>query len=238
MAGCNLCTLRLHFLAFTAEKVDPRPFLMPLTNISNLQHTACLVDIRATRSRVETLLSSHQPIEARRHQEVIGNDVMAEGQSISALDTFVSRRNDLVALANNVVRNRAVAEELVQDSWIQWSTKSYSASDAAPIFKRIVLNLARDWHRKQRWEWARMESYALLYDNAPDTERIVIGRQDLLNVMRALQKLSSKSLRAFRLSRVEGKTYVQIGKELGVAPSTAYSLVSEALVEVTLASKK
>lgn len=163
---------------------------------------------------------------------------MAKRQEIVGLKTFVDRRGDLLAIANAVVKNRAVAEELVQDSWLQWSQKSYSAAHAEPIFKRIVLNLARDWHRKQKREWARFESYALICDNAPDTERVVIARQDLLNVMRALQDLPAKSLRAFRHSRVDGLTYPQIAKEMGIATSTAYGLVADALVKVTLASQK
>ncbi|MEM9498186.1 MAG: RNA polymerase sigma factor [Pseudomonadota bacterium] len=168
----------------------------------------------------------------------IETGVMASGSNYSGLEAFVSRRGDLVALANTIVRNHAVAEELVQDSWLQWSNKSYPSADAVPILKRIVLNLARDWHRRQRREWARFEAYSLLYDDAPDTERVVIARQDLLNVVCALQTLSSRSLHAFRLSRVDGLTYAQIGAEMGVATSTAYGLVADALVTVTLATRK
>lgn len=155
-----------------------------------------------------------------------------------ALDTFLVRQRDLIALANKVVRNPAVAEELVQDSWIQWSAKSYPEQDAAPIFTRIVMNLARDWHVKQRREWARLEAFALLYDDAPDTERIVIARIDLMNVLRALNQLPHRSLRAFRLSRVEGMTYAQIGKDLGVSTSMAYRLVADALVELAWLTDK
>ena len=155
-----------------------------------------------------------------------------------ALETFVSRRNDLLALANSVVRNHAVAEELVQDSWIQWSKKDYPSADAAPIFTRIVMNLARDWHRKQKREWAKLDAFSLLHDNVPDTERIVISRMDLIDVLRALQKLPAKSLHAFRLSRAEGMSFAEIGRKMGIAPSTAYRLVSEALIQVAVATKK
>ncbi|MEM6891492.1 MAG: RNA polymerase sigma factor [Pseudomonadota bacterium] len=155
-----------------------------------------------------------------------------------ALNTFVSRRGDLLALANKIVRNPAVAEELVQDCWIQWSLKSYPEKDAAPIFTHIVKNLARDWYVKQKREWARLESFALLYDDAPDTERVVIARMDLINVLRALQQLPERSLRAFRLSRVERMTYAQIGAEMGIAASTAYLLVADALVELAWLTDK
>lgn len=156
----------------------------------------------------------------------------------AGLTAFVDRRQDLIALANAVVKNQAVAEELVQESWLQWSNKTYPSSHAVPIFKRIVLNLAKDWHRKQKREWARFETYALLYDNAPDTEHVVIARQDLLNVLRALNTLPARSLHAFRLSRVDGLTYQEIAAKLGVATSTAYGIVADALVQVTLATGK
>lgn len=162
---------------------------------------------------------------------------MANDKDNIALETFVSRRNDLVALANTVVRNYAVAEELVQESWIKWSKKDYPSSEAAPIFARIVMNLARDWHRKQKREWAKLEAFSLLHDHVSDTERIVISRLDLLDVLAALSALPPRSLRAFRLSRVEGMNFVQIGKKMNVAPSTAHRLVSEALIRVAVATQ-
>ncbi|MEM7189482.1 MAG: sigma factor-like helix-turn-helix DNA-binding protein, partial [Pseudomonadota bacterium] len=63
-------------------------------------------------------------------------------------------------------------------------------------------------------------------------------RQDVINVMKALNRLPDRSLRAFRLSRIEGLTYAEIAARLGVATSTAYGLVADALVEVTLAANK
>lgn len=168
----------------------------------------------------------------------LGIVALADEKDSIALDTFLNRRRDLVALANKVVRNPAIAEELVQDSWLQWSSKTYPERDAAPIFTRIVMNLARDWHRKQKREWAKLEAFSLLHDDVPDTERIVISRMDLINVLRALQKLPAKSLRAFRLSRAEGMSFAEIGKQMGIAPSTAYGLVSEALIQVAVATQK
>ena len=182
--------------------------------------------------------SSHRDPEARRDCMSIGMDAMVERQGNIGLNTFVRKRGDLIALANKVVRNHAVAEELVQDSWIQWSSKSYPNRDAGPIFSRIVLNLSFDWLRKQKREWAKIEAFSLLYDNAPDTERVVIARQELLNVMGALQKLPPRSLRAFRLSRVEEMTFAEIGKDMGLSTSTAYRLVSEALIQVALVTQK
>lgn len=160
------------------------------------------------------------------------------GQKRDALTEFLDGRSDLIALAQAIVKNRAVAEELVQDSWISWSGKSYPDDKARPIFKRIVLNLAKDWYRKQKTEKIRMDAYALLYDDAPDTERVCIARQDLMNVLFALQKLPPKALRAFRLSRVEGLTYAEIADHMGIATSTAYGLVADALVHLTLAAHK
>ncbi|MEM6482241.1 MAG: RNA polymerase sigma factor [Pseudomonadota bacterium] len=168
----------------------------------------------------------------------IGMDAMAERRDNTALDTFIARQSDFLALANSLVKNRAIAEELVQDSWVQWSSRSYPVSDAIPIFRRIIMNLAFDWHKKTDRECVRMKAYALLFDNAPDTERIIIARQDLMNVILALQSLPAKSLRAFRLSRVEGYTYQQIADEMGVATSTAYKLIADALLKLAMLTDK
>ncbi|MEM9371192.1 MAG: sigma-70 family RNA polymerase sigma factor, partial [Pseudomonadota bacterium] len=103
-----------------------------------------------------------------------------------------------------------------------------------PILRRIVKNLAFDWHRRQRTERDGLTAQKLIEENAPDSERILMARQDLLEVARVLAELPDRTLAAFRMYRIEGRTYAEIAKELGVVPSRAHQLVRNALVHMAL----
>ncbi|MEM9911611.1 MAG: RNA polymerase sigma factor [Pseudomonadota bacterium] len=149
-------------------------------------------------------------------------------------DAFLRERKSLIALACTIVNNEAVAEDLIQDSWLRWSGKTYPSDKARPILRRIVANLAKDWQKKQRNERHALSAHLLTLDNAPDTERVVIAKQDLERVVVALGELPPKMLKAFSLHRVEGLTYVQIGKEIGTVPSRAFTLVEEAMVHLAM----
>ncbi|MEM8796110.1 MAG: sigma-70 family RNA polymerase sigma factor [Pseudomonadota bacterium] len=154
-----------------------------------------------------------------------------------ALTTFVKEREALISVALRVVHSRAVAEELVQDSWIRWEGKDYAPDKALFIFKRIVTNLARDWTKSRRIEEKILTDLMLLEDMDFDAERIVIARQELFRVVRALESLPEKSAKAFHMRYVDGKSYTEIGKKLGVVRSRAFSLVQDAMVYVACVLK-
>lgn len=151
-----------------------------------------------------------------------------------AIEAFVAHRSDLIALATAVVGCRAVAEELVQESWICWDKKKYPQSKAVPIFKRIVLNLSRDWYRRRQTEKAILNTEFFGFDAALDAERVVIAKQVLKQTIEALSQLPERTLEAFRMHRLEGLTYAQIGERLDVVPSRAHQLVCNALVHLAI----
>ncbi|MEM6482603.1 MAG: hypothetical protein AAF681_12200, partial [Pseudomonadota bacterium] len=45
--------------------------------------------------------------------------------------TFVDEQDKLIAIALRIVESRAVAEEVVQESWLRWQRHGYAAEDAA-----------------------------------------------------------------------------------------------------------
>ncbi|MEM9370733.1 MAG: sigma-70 family RNA polymerase sigma factor [Pseudomonadota bacterium] len=150
------------------------------------------------------------------------------------LSAFITSRRDLVALAHSIVGNRSIAEELVQDSWLIWSRKDYPHDRAAQILKRIVLNLARDRYRRNRIEWKFLANGLVQQEPVPDSERVYIARETLEQVVAALSELPERTLAAFRMRRLDGKTYAQIAEQLGIAPSRAHQLVCNALVHIAL----
>ncbi|MEM8576088.1 MAG: sigma-70 family RNA polymerase sigma factor [Pseudomonadota bacterium] len=153
----------------------------------------------------------------------------------TALDQYLVKREQLVAMACRLVESRAIAEEIVQESWLRWQSQSYSEDSAKPILRRIVRNLALDCYRRQRLENQVLTFYASQQEEAPDSERVVGARQDLLRIVAVLQKLEPRAVTAFRLHRIDGMPYAKIARKLGVSPSTAFKLVEDVLVEIILA---
>lgn len=155
--------------------------------------------------------------------------------SDKGLKAFVDERSTLMAVACRYVDSPAVAEELVQESWLRWHAKEYKPDQIRPILLQIVRNLSIDWLRRQKTERVGLAELLERSDDVPDTERVVIARQELRCVIRALQRLPKKTLKAFRWRRLEHLTYKDIGRRLGVSEAGAYRLVADALFQVILA---
>ena len=151
------------------------------------------------------------------------------------LKTFVDEQDRLIAVACRIVDNRAVAEELVQESWLRWDAKQYQPGQMRPILLQIIRNLSIDWLRRQQTERNGLAELSEWREDFPDTERVVIARQQLRRVVRALHSLPKRTLAAFRLRRLDGLTYKEIGRRLNTSETGAYRLVADALVKVILA---
>lgn len=163
---------------------------------------------------------------------------MAAQQSNLGLRTFVDERDRLIAAAYRIVDNRAVAEELVQESWLRWHGHHYPPEQAFMLLLRIVKNLSIDWRRKRRVEFDAMETQLLMQDAPPDAERIIAARQKLERVIQAIEKLAPKTRLAFRHARIDGLTLKETGARLGVSESRASQLVSDAIVRIVDALDK
>lgn len=152
----------------------------------------------------------------------------------TSLDAYLRERGDLIALARSIVGSTHVAEELVQESWLRWAGRGYPADKSVPIFRRIVANLSKDWRRGQKVEQLGLLSYGLEPDQSIDAERVVMARQELAEIAAILSELPERTLIAFRMHRLEGKTYAQIGAHLGVGTTRVHQLLQNALVHVAL----
>ncbi|MEM6659307.1 MAG: sigma-70 family RNA polymerase sigma factor [Pseudomonadota bacterium] len=151
-----------------------------------------------------------------------------------ALKTFLQERELLISVACSIVQSRAIAEELVQDSWLRWIERTYPDDKALPIFRRIVANLARDWYRRKRTETLVLSAQAHEPQYQLDTERVVIARQDLAIIVSALESLPSRNVAAFRMSRVDGLTYAEIAKRMDTVPSRIHGYVVKTLAHLTV----
>lgn len=137
-------------------------------------------------------------------------------------------------MAQSLVGDRAIAEELVQESWLRWQDQDYPGSAASSIFRRIVRNLAMDWLRHRQVETRWISRHERQPSAAPAAERLAIVRQDVEIAASALAELPERTRAAFRLSRIDGLTYAEIGERLGVSAPRAHQMIRRALMHIAL----
>lgn len=152
-----------------------------------------------------------------------------------AVTAFLKERENLIGIACKIVQDHAIAEDLVQESWLRWSGRDYPQEKAAPIFKRIVTNLARDFYRGKRREAQFIAEFGWQLDGMPSSERAVSAREELKQVVVALRSLPPRTVDAFRMHFVDGMTYAETGKQLGISLSRAHALAEDALVAIAIA---
>ena len=158
--------------------------------------------------------------------------LMSESRTREAgLEPFVEGRGELIALSERIVGSHAVAEEVVQESWLRWNGQNYPADSARSVVISIVRNLAYDWLRRRRRERVALGVTAA-QSEVPDTERIAIDREDVARVAEALAELPERSRQAFFLSRIEGLSHAEIGRRLGISKPRAHQLVHRALLHI------
>lgn len=152
-----------------------------------------------------------------------------------ALTAYINQREFLIAVACRVVESRAVAEEIVQESWLRWHGRDYEPNKAHLVFRRIVTNLALDWRRRRTSEYSALSEIATFSDHAPSSETAVVARAELASIVRTLRALPKRNVRAFKMRTLEGATYKEIAGTLGLSISQTYALIEHVMVEIGLA---
>lgn len=151
----------------------------------------------------------------------------------SAFDAiFRTWYGPLVGTAERMLRDRAVAEELVQDVmlelWRRRETLTPEGSPQAYLFQATrnrVLNHLRHLKIEQRSE-PEVTSEA----SSPPRADAAVAEEELdVAVHRAVQSLPDRCREVFELSRVHGLKYSEIARQLGISVKTVEAQMGKAL---------
>jgi RNA polymerase sigma factor (sigma-70 family) len=161
------------------------------------------------------------------------------------LEVYMAHRSALLDYATPIVGDRMRAEDVVQEAWLRFSTRSErDRGDGTRILQpvaylfRIVRNLALDLSRALIREAPHPAGDLAMEDLAADMagpEREVVGRDQLRVVAAALAELPARTRRAFDLHRFDDKTFAEIGMILGISQGRAHALVQEAVAHCAAA---
>lgn len=122
-------------------------------------------------------------------------------------------------------RTREEAEDLIQEAYLrvhQYCERGNEAREPEKVLvrtaMRLSMNHARDSH--DRLHVAQSVEELALIDPRPPTDEALTAQETLMHVTRLLDSIEPRSREAFLLHRVDGLTYTQIARQLGVSVSS------------------
>jgi len=148
---------------------------------------------------------------------------------------YRTHRSALVDYANGIVRDRARAEDVVQEAWERIEAVERGRTLAEPLryFYRVVRNLAIDGCRVHKREAERhgaelAEIAEVLADETPTPEAEVAARDELRIVLESMDELPERTRRALILHTVEGMKLREVANQLGLKVPYTHQLIAEA----------
>lgn len=160
------------------------------------------------------------------------------GNNTNQLDTaFLRIQGILRHRILRIVHEHALAEEIVQNAYLRARTASvlHPLENAEAFLWQTAKNLAIDHWRKAKvrsiYEARNLDENALhnVASTEPSPEAIVIQRDLLRAFSEALLKLPQRTQQVWILSRVDGISYPEIAKQLGVSQNTVFNDIKLAM---------
>lgn len=140
--------------------------------------------------------------------------------------------------------NEADADDVVQDTLVKLHQVAQTETIDNPkaLAFSIARNLSVDLIRKNSRAKARESAYGGLgteqagddfVDPRPDAEREVSSRQEVDRVLRALEGLTPKVRQTFVLHKIDGHSYAEVAKRMGLSKSTVEKHMIKALRQLS-----
>jgi RNA polymerase sigma factor (sigma-70 family) len=146
------------------------------------------------------------------------------------LPLFLAERGRMIRLIDRIVKCRATAEDLAQDAFLRLWGRVVTDKDRSLLF-RTAQNLAIDHVRTQRVRVRYREAIAAeqIAAAAPVPDATAATREEIKSLLQALRTLPERTQRTFLLNRLDGYSYPEIAKALGVSLSTVEKDMMRAL---------
>lgn len=138
----------------------------------------------------------------------------------------------LVRVAESLLRERGLAEEIVQDVMLElWRRREQITIDDSPraYLLRATRNRALNHLRHQRIEVRDERHVVGETHTAPVGDRFLVQAEIDAAVKRAVAELPERCREVFELSRVSGLKYSEIATALGISVKTVEAQMGKAL---------
>lgn len=153
---------------------------------------------------------------------------------------FLAHGRDLQNYLTRRLRDAETAADLTQETFLRLAESGCGDGGAAILHQRSYLyrmahNLAVDHLRqkgRERTEPTAGDVLDEVMDDCPSPERRAAGRAELRRVRDALDELPERTRQIFTLVRVEGLTYAEAARHLGISDSSVQKHLAKALKHV------
>lgn len=141
------------------------------------------------------------------------------------------------------LRRRGASAETAADLTQETFLRLLTAAPLGPVDSvqayifRTANNLSIDLARRQRllpFLDNGEEVLDRIVDEAPSPERVVVSRQELAILQAALNQVPEKPRSVF-LARLDGQTFEEIGRSVGVPTQTAFSQMLRVMMHLRVA---
>ena len=160
--------------------------------------------------------------------DIIANEVLADllarcglGDRKAFADLYEATKSKLFAVSLRIVRERHIAEEVLQDSFVSiWNNAGkYTADKSAPMtwMTAIVRNRSLDIVRRPLVEVSDEDDYFALNmeDLAPGPQDQLAIRRDRLLIERCMKGLDGDQLQTISLAFFHGLSHSEVADHLG-----------------------
>jgi RNA polymerase sigma-70 factor (sigma-E family) len=136
-------------------------------------------------------------------------------------DVYRTERDGLVRLAYLMTGSQAVAEDLVQDSFIRVMAKLDAANEPGAYLRRSVINACYSWHRRS---WREVPP-------SPDSREAYVRDNHEVEMWDALEGLAPRRrtvvVLRYYLDMSEAEVAATLGCRVGTVKSTAHRALKD-----------
>ncbi len=156
----------------------------------------------------------------------------------SVEDAFRNRHRAIAGAVRGV--DPQDRDDVEQDAWIKTLEASRDRVIRSPLayFRQAARTALIDRFRRRAVR-ADLEievsdqHLRIAVDGGPDPERNVIASDRLRRAMAAIERLPTRRREVFLLARVDGLSYPQIAKRLGISPRTVEHHIHAAMTQIS-----
>jgi len=153
----------------------------------------------------------------------------------------VDRR--LQAHVRGRVGSRQDAEDIAQESWARITAAAQGDRAAIDNVRAYLFRIARNLivdHRRRAASTIEVKADEAVLDRVadprPSPESALITKDELRRMDRIMAAMPARPREVFRLSRIEGLSFAEIGRKLGTSRQTVHEHMTRALLALQMAA--